>query len=144
LYQFFFFSDLGPEKGFVIEASWKLETGNCLLADVRSVLKPLFPWEKSLWKLTCFSQTLSIEKCNVTTQQIAKQTKPIETKGPRTILSCNFSAGALFPGTFWHWRAPFSSWPVGTGNTSTKPRDHLSPFWGLRGKGNIAKVTQQR
>lgn len=76
---------LGPEKGFVMVTSGKLSSCWCDLT--RSVLKPLFlgeifigNWILATGNCLCFPQTLSIEKCYATTQQIAKQTKPIETK----------------------------------------------------------------
>jgi len=65
----------------------------------------------------------------------------LKLKFERTILSCNFSAGALFLGLSGTGELPFSSWPVGTGNTSTKPRDHLSPFWDLQVAAKVAMGT---
>jgi len=88
--------------------------GFCHGNSTRSVLAS-FPRGNILRNCHCFLQTLSI-------QQLAKQTKPIEMKGPRTIPSCNSR-----PSSFRGLNELFSSWPdyQGTGNTSTKPRDLL-------------------
>jgi len=51
LYQFFGFSDLGPEKGFVME-----HQGNCLLADAisREVFSSFFSMGEISWETVLF------------------------------------------------------------------------------------------
>jgi len=49
----------------------------------------------------CFPHTFSIEKCYATTQQIAKQTKPIETKVREQFLQIvGFFLGGALLGDF--------------------------------------------